>query len=101
MKNRFFRFLSLLLVLTLLIPCLPVPGEAARNFTRLSGKDRYATSLLAADALKEVTCTDTFDAIILASGTGFADALAGSYLAAVKGAPILLVSDSQIPKVTA
>ena len=101
MKNRFFRFLSLLLVLTLLIPCLPVPGEAARNFTRLSGKDRYATSILAADALKEVTCTDTFDAIILASGTGFADALAGSYLAAVKGAPIILVTDSQIPKVTA
>ena len=101
MKTRFRRFLSLLLVLTLLIPCLPVPGEAARNFTRLSGKDRYATSILAADALKEVTCTDTFDAIILASGTGFADALAGSYLAAVKGAPIILVTDSQIPRVTA
>ena len=40
MKTRFRRFLSILLVLTLLIPCLPVPGEAARNFNRLSGKDR-------------------------------------------------------------
>ena len=35
---------------------------------------------------------DKFDNIIIASGTGFADALAGSYLAKVKSAPILMSS---------
>lgn len=99
MKSTLKRLAAFLLVLALLIPCLPLPGAAAQNYTRLSGKDRYATSLLAADALKQVTGADRFDAIILASGTGFADALAGSYLAAVKGAPILLASDSQIPNI--
>ena len=38
----------------------------------------------------EVLGKPRFDAFVLASGTNFADALSGSYLAAVKNAPILL-----------
>lgn len=99
MKHKFKRLAALMLVLALLVPCLPTPGAAARDYTRISGKDRYATSLLAADALKQVMGVEYFDTIILASGTGFADALAGSYLAAMRRAPIILVADSQIDKV--
>ena len=57
---------------------------------RISGKNRSATALAAADALKAELGTESFDVILLASGSQFADALAGSYLAAVKSAPILL-----------
>lgn len=58
---------------------------------RIYGADRYATSLAAADKLKQIKGVDKFDNIVVASGTGFADALAGSYLAKVKNAPIILV----------
>jgi len=57
---------------------------------RISGDSRSATSLAAADALKEILGTDSFETILIASGTNFADALAGSYLAAKEDAPILL-----------
>ena len=57
---------------------------------RLSGADRCATAYAAADALKDLLGVKKFDNIIIASGSNFADALAGSYLAKVKNAPILL-----------
>ena len=62
--------------------------------SRISGADRFATSLAAAQQLKQVLGVDSFDTIIIASGENFADALTGSYLATVKGAPILLHNDS-------
>ena len=40
-----------------------------------------------------------FDTIIVSSGEQFADALSGSYLAAVKNAPILLTKDSTVKSV--
>lgn len=57
---------------------------------RLYGRDRVATAFKIADTLKDTLDVKRFDSIILASGNNFADALAGSYLAAVKNAPILL-----------
>ena len=45
---------------------------------------------MAADEMKAALNVEKFDAIIIASGNDFADALAGSYLATVKNAPILL-----------
>ena len=57
---------------------------------RVYGKNRTETALAVADTMKTQLSMGSFNAIILASGTGFADALAGSYLAAVKRAPILL-----------
>lgn len=59
---------------------------------RISGSDRYETSLkIAEDYYKDLS------EVILASGKTFPDALAGSYLAAFKKTPILLVEDKKIP----
>ncbi|MBR3973146.1 MAG: cell wall-binding repeat-containing protein [Oscillospiraceae bacterium] len=69
---------------------LPVLNPAEPVITRISGPDRSATSLTAADALKDVLGAESFDTIIIASGTNFADALTGSYLAAKESSPILL-----------
>lgn len=65
---------------------------------RIYGKNRYATAYKTADALKEELGVEKFDSVIIASGTNFADALAGSYLAAKEEAPILLAgaADSDI-----
>ena len=57
---------------------------------RLAGANRFETALMAADRMKEDLGVAWFDAVIVASGANFADALSGSYLAAVKNAPILL-----------
>ena len=57
---------------------------------RLYGSDRIETAQKIADKLKTTLETETYDAIIIANGDNFADALAGSYLANTKSAPILL-----------
>ncbi|MBQ1508366.1 MAG: cell wall-binding repeat-containing protein [Erysipelotrichaceae bacterium] len=68
----------------------PVTGEVVR----LAGKDRYNTALSVGNELLEQMKKQNgamyFDAIVLATGENFADALAGGYLAAKKGAPIVL-----------
>lgn len=58
--------------------------------TRLAGATRYETAFLTANALKKELGISKFSAAIVTSGENFADALAGSYLAAKKNAPILL-----------
>lgn len=58
------------------------------------GKTRYSTSMMIADAYKEMVYNNgKMDYIIIASGDNFPDALSGSYLSRVKKAPILLVND--------
>ncbi len=59
---------------------------------RVFGKNRYETAVKTADELKKVLGVNKFDTIIVASGDNYADALAGSYLAKVKNAPILVVN---------
>ena len=61
---------------------------------RVSGEGRVETGIEVADQLKAVLGVEKFDAVILANGDAFADALAGSYLATVKNAPILLHRNS-------
>jgi len=61
---------------------------------RLSGKNRYQTAFTVADQLKERMGVDKFDAVVVAYGQNFPDALTGSYLAAVRKAPILLTEKS-------
>ena len=67
----------------------------AASVERIYGANRYETAFKAADALKEQLGTEKFGTIIVASGSTFADALPGSYLAAKKDAPILLINASQ------
>ncbi len=63
---------------------------ALLGVVRLAGSHRWNTALKVADEMKANLDVEKFDAIIIASGNGFADALAGSYLSTVKSAPILL-----------
>ena len=67
--------------------------------TRLAGNNRFDTAFLAADALKEQLGVEKFSCAIVTSGMNFADALAGSYLACVKDAPILLTDNDNIADV--
>ena len=63
------------------------------DVARFAGNTRYETSTMAADALKANLGVDCFGTVIIASGKDFADALAGSYLANIYGAPILIIDD--------
>ncbi len=71
------------------------PGDELENntVTRIYGDNRFETAFKVADELKSVLGVEKFENIIIASGASFADALSGSYLAAVKNAPILLSFD--------
>ena len=64
----------------------------AEEVVRLFGESRYDTGYAVADALKEALGVDKFEAVVVATGKNFADALAGSYLAVEKNAPILLTN---------
>lgn len=68
---------------------------------RIAGNDRYETSFAIANALKAVLGVDKFDSVVLASSDNFADALAGSYLAAVENAPIIIGKTKYADKVCA
>ncbi|MBQ0058982.1 MAG: cell wall-binding repeat-containing protein, partial [Lachnospiraceae bacterium] len=61
---------------------------------RLGGAARVQTSILAAEAMKEELGLDKFYDIILANAWDFPDALSGSYLAAKKQAPIILLDEA-------
>ena len=67
-------------------------APAEMKVERLFGAGRYETGYAVADALKEVLGVNEFEAAVVATGKNFADALAGSYLAVEKNAPILLTN---------
>ena len=73
--------------------CTVCGGEPGTMVLRLAGDDRIKTSMAIANELKEELGVAKFDTVIVASAQNFPDALAGSYLATVKEAPILLTSD--------
>ena len=68
--------------------------ENPASFVRIAGDTRYETALKTADALKKSLTVDKFSDIIVADGNNYPDALAGSYLAKVKKAPLILVDRS-------
>ena len=65
--------------------------------TRLGGADRYATAV----AVSAATYSPGVSVVYLASGTGFADALAGAPAAGMQAGPVLLVTPTSIPAVVA
>ena len=69
-----------------------VEEEKPEEVVRLFGESRYDTGYAVADALKEALGVEKFEAVVVATGKNFADALAGSYLAVEKNAPILLTN---------
>lgn len=85
------RILSLFLTLCLLLSLVPMSAQANEiTIWRHAGDNRFTTSLSVAEAMRNELGGGQFDCVIVASGVNFADALSGSYLAAVKKAPILL-----------
>jgi streptogramin lyase/putative cell wall-binding protein len=69
-----------------------VAGHVA--LTRLSGSDRVATAI--AISAQTFTAKGSANAVVLASGWSFADALAGAPLAAAKGGPLLLTPTASL-----
>ena len=64
---------------------------------RVSGKNRVDTSLKTADLMrKRVLGGNKFDAVVLTSANGYADALSGGLLANINKAPILLVDPQDV-----
>lgn len=74
--------------------CSVCGADAGTVVFRIYGETRVETSLAIANALKEELETAKFDTVIVASALNFPDALTGSYLAAVKDAPILLTYEA-------
>lgn len=81
-------------------PTDPVEPEES-GVIRIAGADRIDTSLGIADQLKRTLGVDQFRTVIVASALNFPDALTGSYLAAVKSAPILLTYHAANEKIAA
>lgn len=65
---------------------------AIGNVYRIYGENRYQTAIKVAETVKEIHGVEKFSVILVASGTDFADALSGSYLAGKHNAPLLLVN---------
>ena len=79
---------------------LPEGSTVCTGVTRVFGASRYETAFKVADTLKATLGVEKFDAVIVANGTNFADALAGSYLSSKQNAPILMTDkkDANIQK---
>ncbi|MBQ6663330.1 MAG: cell wall-binding repeat-containing protein, partial [Firmicutes bacterium] len=70
--------------------------KVTKGCNRIFGSNRYETSIKLAQEFKKELGLSQFTSIILASGKNYPDALSGSYLAAQKAAPILLVANGVI-----
>lgn len=68
-------------------------AQAEAGVYHIYGSSRYETALSVAEQLRAEMGVDQFDAVIVATGENFADALSGSYLSYVQNAPILLIND--------
>lgn len=67
------------------------------SLTRIGGSDRYEVS---ANVYREVSKMFTTDTIVVASGEVYNDALSGTPLAYINGAPMLLTSKDSLPSST-
>jgi putative cell wall-binding protein len=77
-------------------PPPPPPPPDPDPVVRIGGSDRYAT----AAAISARSFDPGVPAVYVATGLGFADALAAGPLAARRGAPVLLVSTTSVPAPT-
>jgi putative cell wall-binding protein len=95
------RILSTFLLIVLLMSmsfgtAYGVSNDWSAEMTRFHGPDRYATSALVSSYLFE--CSSDYVVIARGDAAGnYADALAGSYLAGYKEAPLLLTRPNELP----
>jgi hypothetical protein len=85
--------------------CDVLVSTVANSVHRYAGDDRYLTSTAVSGRLWASAVGDTTErlqakAVVLASGEGFADALAGVPLAAYKQGPLLLTERNQLTQTT-
>ncbi|WP_040165448.1 cell wall-binding repeat-containing protein [Microbacterium gorillae] len=73
-------------------PPVSTVQSAAGTITRLAGVDRYATSVAVSRTFPAKT-----DAVFVATGADFPDALSGAAAAASKKSPVLLTPRDQLP----
>ena len=71
------------------------------DILRIFGATRYSTAFKNADRLKEVLGVEKFDTVVVATGVDFPDSLSGAYLANIKDAPMLLISQKDAENVKA
>ncbi|MDO5718130.1 MAG: cell wall-binding repeat-containing protein [Tissierellia bacterium] len=94
MNTKFKRSIAVLLAVFLAFPITAAADDSDLKveITRIAGDNRYETSL-------EVSknAFESAEYAIIANGSNFPDALAGGPLAAALDAPILLVSQNEIP----
>lgn len=91
--RRIIAAVGVLALLTAAIPAAFAAEPVEADVRRVYGQTRYETALKIGQVLQEKTETYKFDAVVLASGKNFPDALAGSYLAVRENAPILMVNE--------
>lgn len=80
-------------LLTGVLVATPVGGASAASVDRLSGSDRYATSV----AIAQQAYPSGAPIVFLATGSGFADALSAAPAAAAHGGPLLLTDPRALP----
>lgn len=103
MKKKLIIFLTAVSLTTLSVPALADNTSSINNTSttamsvqRIYGLDRYQTAIAIADQLAKQFNIDyskgqKFQAVILASGNNWPDAISGTALAKVNKAPILLL----------
>ena len=98
MHNRPFAVLGVVLLLVVGLLGTPVLGQPDEPVTlqRVAAGDRIGTAVAVSQRF-----FPTADHVVLARADGFADALAGSPLAGLLGAPVLLTAPNALPTVVA
>ena len=103
-KRKPLKAVAVILVVMFVVT-VPMGAFAAKSVkkgvSRIYGANRYETAFAVADALKEQLGAVFFDAVIVAGGLDFSDALSGSYLAVQKKAPILLTDNKNTEDLSA
>ena len=96
-KKKSLIAITLLVIFFLSLIPIDLVSADENDYIRVFGDNRYETAMEIANTMADKT--GVYNTIVVASGTDFPDALAGSYLAWTKNAPILLVSDARATEV--
>ena len=96
MKTKIKNALIVVLLCMLIVSCVSPRANAAESFERIAGNNRYETSYAIADELKSNLGIEKFDAVVVATGTNFPDALSGGYLATINQAPIVITNENNV-----
>ena len=100
MAHRGRRFatglVAALAVASAVVPLSPASATKDFKFTRFAGQNRYDTARLIAAG----SGFGVVQNVVVATGENFPDALAGNYLAAALGSPILLTQQNSLPAET-